>query len=212
MRSGEILHLEWDKDNVTNAGSGYVDFLQGIIHLKNGVTKNKRGRDVPLIPELRASLVARRAQRQDCGWVCYKVDKSKRTVRIKGFRKAWINRCAKAGLGKFKPMLDADGKQMYAAPRSENSKPVAKMVYEGKKFHDLRRSGARALLHAGVPEKVIMAIGGWKTRSVFYRYSIVVQSDVFEAGKKLTAYHAENVGHNSGAVVLQDAAVESLKH
>jgi hypothetical protein len=34
------------------------------------------------------------------------------------------------------------------------------------------------MLRASVPEKVIMQIGGWKTRAVFDRYSIIRQDDI----------------------------------
>jgi integrase len=54
-------------------------------------------------------------------------------------------------------------------------------------LHDLRRSAARNLRNAGVPEGVIMKIGGWRTRSVFERYSIIVQSDILDAMGKLEA-------------------------
>jgi len=54
-------------------------------------------------------------------------------------------------------------------------------------LHDLRRSAARNLRNAGVPENVIMKIGGWRTRSVFERYSIIVQSDIQDTMGKLEA-------------------------
>ena len=41
-----------------------------------------------------------------------------------------------------------------------------------------------AICCAGVPEKVIMAIGGWKTRTVFARYSIIRQDDIRSAMEK----------------------------
>lgn len=54
-------------------------------------------------------------------------------------------------------------------------------------LHDLRRSAARNLRNAGVPEGVIMKIGGWRTRSVFERYSIIAQTDIQDAMGKLEA-------------------------
>lgn len=54
-------------------------------------------------------------------------------------------------------------------------------------FHDLRRSGARALRQLGVDELTIMALGGWKTRSMFARYSIVDSTDLADAQAKLDA-------------------------
>jgi len=57
----------------------------------------------------------------------------------------------------------------------------------GLLFHDLRRSGARALRRLGIDELTIMALGGWKTRSMFMRYSIVDTWDLAEAQAKLDA-------------------------
>jgi integrase len=56
---------------------------------------------------------------------------------------------------------------------------------QGLLFHDLRRTAARNLRAAGVPEEIIMRIAGWKTSGVFRRYAIVSQTDVHEALQKL---------------------------
>ena len=58
--------------------------------------------------------------------------------------------------------------------------------------HDLRRSAAKALRAAGVPESVVMAIGGWKTPAMFRRYAIVSAADQRAAVEKLELARAEN--------------------
>ena len=58
-------------------------------------------------------------------------------------------------------------------------------------FIDLRRTGARNLVRAGVPERVVMRIGGWKTRSVFDRYNVVSERDLLESAGKLEKHLAE---------------------
>lgn len=55
-------------------------------------------------------------------------------------------------------------------------------------FHDLRRSGAKNLRDAGVPESVIMSIGGWRTASVFRRYAIVGAQELGRAREAIEAW------------------------
>ena len=80
-------------------------------------------------------------------------------------RKEWVNACAACGLGR---KIEVEDKPY--DPR-----------YEGLTLHDLRRSAARNLLLAGVPETIIMRIGGWKTRSVFDRYAVANTADLTAA-------------------------------
>ena len=58
-------------------------------------------------------------------------------------------------------------------------------------FHDLRRSAARNLRRAEVPEAVIMRIGGWRTRAMFDRYNITDDRDVAAAFDDVAAFMAK---------------------
>jgi integrase len=58
---------------------------------------------------------------------------------------------------------------------------------EGRLFHDLRRTGIRNLVRAGVPQSVAMAISGHRTPSVFKRYDIVDDRELREAVQRVAA-------------------------
>jgi hypothetical protein len=82
---------------------------------------------------------------------------------IRNFRKSWDQACIQARL-------------------------VTSSGAASRMFHDLRRTGVRNLIRAGVPEKTAMAISGHKTRSVFDRYNIVSEGDLKDAAERLAAY------------------------
>jgi len=65
----------------------------------------------------------------------------------------------------------------------------------GLLFHDLRRTAARNLRAAGVPEEIIMRIAGWKTSGVFKRYAIVNNADVRAALQQLERAQQKPLDH-----------------
>jgi len=147
-------------------------------------------------------LQARR--RRDFPWVAWRPAEGS-PVRISDFRRVWEKACVKAGLGRFEPVLDDEGKPVITK-RSDrpNGKGKPQLRYVGLILHDLRRSAVRNLVEAGVQEKDVMLISGHKTRSVFDRYNIRSSRDIARVGERLTAYY-EKFGHNLGTIEASEA-------
>ncbi|MGH9403826.1 MAG: tyrosine-type recombinase/integrase [Terriglobia bacterium] len=61
----------------------------------------------------------------------------------------------------------------------------------GKLVHDLRRTGVRNLVRAGVPQSVAMKISGHKDPRIFERYNITDTRDIAEAMRKVSIYEQE---------------------
>jgi len=153
------------KGEILNLKWSQVDLRENLVRLDPGTTKNDEGRIIPMAPELvdalKESKAIRDSQYPASHWVF-----SRAGEQITDFRGAWVAACKACGL------VDADGKPT-------------------RIFHDLRRTGVRNLVRAGVPERVAMAISGHKTRAVFDRYNIVSESDLRAAAAKLGDYFAE---------------------
>jgi integrase len=142
-----------------------VDLIERVVRLEAGATKNDEPRLIPLAPALYEVLKLQRSIRDQkypaCPWVFFRDGK-----RILDFRRAWDDACEAAQLW------------------DETDKPT-------KLFHDLRRTGVRNLVRAGVPEAVAQRISGHKTRSVFERYNIVTEADLKSAALRLGQYIQE---------------------
>ncbi len=52
-------------------------------------------------------------------------------------------------------------------------------------IHGLLAGAARSMIRAGVPERVVMDIVGWKTRAMLDRYNIVDERDLAQAARTM---------------------------
>jgi hypothetical protein len=52
----------------------------------------------------------------------------------------------------------------------------------------LRRTAARNMIRAGIPEKRAMEISGHKTNSILKRYDITIERDIQADGERLARY------------------------
>ena len=136
-----------------------VDWPGELLRLEPGTTKNSEGRAFPLIPELRMILERR-------------LEYTRRCERAQGRIIPWV--------------FHRSGRRIKSMDKSWRS-ACRRSGLAGRLPHDLRRSAVRNLERAGVSRSVAMKMTGHKTESVYRRYAIVSESDLREAGQKLTA-------------------------
>ena len=94
----------------------------------------------------------------------------------------------------------------------KNGRPIGEFDAKWKKacraagrpngiVHDLRRSRARNWIRAGVPEKLAMELGGWKTRSIFDAYNVTDESDLVQAQERTERYLLEQEEKQGGTKI-----------
>lgn len=137
-----------------------VAFAAAEVRLEPGTTKTGEGRIFPFTAALRRLLARRRS----------------------------VTRRREVELGRSVPYVftRADGAPVGTFNKAWATACRAAGV-PGRVLHDFRRTAARNLLRAGVPERVAMQLVGWKSRQMLDRYHIVSAADLIAAAQKLDA-------------------------
>jgi len=175
----EILALRWAQ----------VDLRAGTVRLEPGTTKTGEGRLFPFAeyPQLREVIERRRARREE-------------TQRAAEAITPWVfffhqrGRFHAAGAPLFRGRRPSWAFR-YAWKQAAQAAGLADRIP-----HDFRRTAARNMERAGVPRSVAMALGGWKTESMYRRYAIASEADLREAARLLGG-----LGTISGTVEASNA-------
>ena len=155
-RKSEIMGLTWAQ----------VDFEHGTLRLEptstaaGTSTKNNEGRTFPfgVLPPLAEVIRAQRAYTED-------------VQRRVGAVIPWV-------------WHRGDGSRVCKIDEAWR-RACQRAGYPKRHFHDLRRTAARNLLRAGVPEHWAMQLCGHKSPEVFRRYAITSEADLKEAVGRL---------------------------
>lgn len=176
-RKGSIKSLRW-----ANVGDD-------VIYLPAQHSKTRKPETMPLEGELHDIIERRRKAA-----VIQEENKEPRFAEfvfhhngepIRDFRRAWASACVAAGVGKLIcPKCGSEG----AAHKCKSCKVDRR--YSGKIFHDFRRTAARNMIEADVPQAVAMKITGHKTDAMFRRYAIVNEEQKRNALRKTQEYVA----------------------
>jgi integrase len=182
-----------------------IDLTQKVIRLEPGTTKNNDGREVFMTDTVRTLLSACVQGKTPDAHVFTRADGSP----VRDFRVTWERACSRIGVGQT---VCVDCSEPMDSGRACSKCRSQRSVYSGLIFHDLRRTAARNLRRAGIPETVIMKIGGWRTRSVFERYAIVSRTDIADAMRKLQqSEEATQIQQSHETVTLAVPATQTLQ-
>ena len=198
-RKQEILSLTWDR----------VDLHEGEIWLEVGETKNGEGRVYKPGNEIMEVLEAQwenrkviRVPGQPALLSRYVFHHDGRRIGGKrgDIRDVWQKSCCAT------EVLDRRGEKVTLGQMVEVERKGRRVKrYEGRLFHDLRRSGCRDLIRSGITKDVAKKISGHRTDSVFSRYNITSTDDVVDAAAKRSAYLKEQQEKARKVVIMERA-------
>ena len=166
-RKSEIINLKWE----------FVDLRAGEIRIPPGGSKNDEPRIFPMTKPLKELFI--------------KIKKSNRiNLTPRNTQRGNGEEFAATGHSKIKaPLMQSyvftrDGQRIIDFRTAwENAIEKAKLT--NRVFHDFRRTAARNMSRAGIPERVAMQMMGQKTRHIYDRYRIVDEKDLKEARDRL---------------------------
>jgi integrase len=175
-RRGELLGLTWEavsKDEI-----------------RLGTTKNGEPRSLPLDAELRELIDRLRKAREyvtdsGVGLSAYVFHRMGKPIGRNVFGKQWRKACIKAELGR----------------RVKNEEGV--LCYVGKHFHDFRRTAARNMIRAGVPQSIAMRVTGHETDAMFVRYDITDNRDKLAALEAARGFADQQASEKVGVVSIE---------
>jgi integrase len=215
----------WRRSELLGLRVRQVSIASRTIRLDPGTTKNREGRQVEMTGRVLELLSEAVKGKKGDEYVLTRADGSP----VLDFRGAWETLCVRAELGHIAcrkcgvpaEPVPANHKRrrgqrglLYRCPKCRTDKR-RNFRYVGLIPHDMRRSAAKALRGAGVPESVVMAMGGWKTAAMFRRYAIVSSADQRAAVEMLERARAEraSIGHSSPKSTLDsgDKPKESVQ-
>lgn len=171
MRREEVAGLTWANLN--------KEKLE--IRLEGTSTKSGEPRIIPLVGEIKNLIQFMHMMRTDAlkhgqPFTDHIFPNRSGIGPIKDFRYVWNKACRESGLG-------------YGYRMSTSYVNKWKDQFpSGPLLHDMRRSFATNATEAGIPEKVVQEIGGWKTTSTFKRYQIVQKEHIKAALEKQENY------------------------
>jgi integrase len=155
-----VLYLTgWRVNEVASRERRHLDMSAGWLRLEPGETKTGEGRMFPLIPELR-EVLTRQLERT-------------RALELKTGRIV-------------KRLFHRNGKPIRTFRHAWRA-ACRRAGLPGKLRHQFRRTAVRNLERAGVSRSAAMRLVGHQTEQIYQRYAIVAESDLREAGDKLTA-------------------------